>query len=281
MKKLLNLGVSDPRVLALSAMSVLAIASAPLSIASDTSEDVKTESVYKFIFDQTGKDSQSYEVVTEDGIKKAYRILKNGEREPAGLKENDDGTYRLTYSDGRTVDLPNIDFPKLESLKGLKGLADLKGLKGLTGLGALSVLEGIDFQDAEIHILNSSGVDFSAFNSDEFLAKFPKHIRDNIEFGDEFRRVKILKSDDSKFNFESLDGKTFNLPDTVIDRTVVFEAHDGSLAAANRQLERTKAQLEALADDEALTFDIQNALRDLESAQKSIEAAGERLEQAK
>jgi len=210
MKMLLNLGVSNPltlgmahpiadrletlgrarpttwrsRCLTLSAMGVLAIASAPLSIAEDTQDNVKTESAYKFIFDQTGKESQRFEV-------------------------------RLSLSNGQPFDLPNIDFSEIENLKGLKGLAALKDLKGLTGLAALSDLQGIDFEDAEIHILNSSGTDLSAFNSDEFLAKFPK------------------------------------------------------------------AQLEALAEDETLSFDLQNALRDLESAQKSLEAAEERLERAK
>jgi len=307
MKMLLNLGVSNPltlgmahpiadrletlgrarpttwrsRCLTLSAMGVLAIASAPLSIAEDTQDNVKTESAYKFIFDQTGKESQRFEVVTEDGVKKAYRILESGEREPTVLKENSDGTYRLSLSNGQPFDLPNIDFSEIENLKGLKGLAALKDLKGLTGLAALSDLQGIDFEDAEIHILNSSGTDLSAFNSDEFLAKFPKSIRDKIEFGGEFRRVKIVKSGDNKFDFENLDGESFSLPDSVIDLNVVFEAHNGSLAAANRQLERTKAQLEALAEDETLSFDLQNALRDLESAQKSLEAAEERLERAK
>ena len=292
MKNLLNLGVSDPltlgmahpiadrletlgrarpttlrsRVLALSAMGVLAIASAPLSIAADTPEDEKTESVFRYISSATDKDLESYEVVTENGVKKAYRILENGEREPATLEKNIDGTYRLTYADGKTADLPNLDFSELEKLKALKGLAGLEALDGLDGLNALSELKALDLADGQFRVFKrGSDIEWT----EEFQANFAKKFDEISKSIEKFKYHNIIKNNAGKFDFEELDA--------VVDVSVFYDEHGNSLASAKRQLERTKKQLESLAENEDVAFDLENALRDLENARRSLEAAENRL----
>ena len=317
MKKLLSLGVSDPltlgmahpvadrletlgrarpttwrsRFLALGAMSVIALASAPHSIASDHPEKVKTETRFKFISNFDGEKGESYEIVTEDGERKAYRILEGGEREPAVLEEDENGGYRLTYSDGKTVDLPSINFEKLEGLKGLKGLAALKSLKGLEGLdglaalksleglNGLSNLEGLESGDVEIRILNSEDHHFSGDGSFENLAEFPERLRELLQSKDGSKQIKIIKRSElgNKFSFHDKDGESFDLPDTFVDMRFEFNQDDDPLGMARRQLDETKRQLETLSDDKNLSFDLKNALRDIESAQQSLEEAENRL----
>ena len=198
MKNWLNLGVSDPltlgmahpiadrletlgrarpvttrtRAVALGLTGVAAMLTAPITIAADHPDVLSRFSVR---IDGNEMRGQSYEIVTESGERKAYRILKNGDREPATLEKRDDGTLQLTYADGQTVNLPSFDFEALdglESLKGLealRGLQSLEGLKGLQGLSALSHLEGLS---------NLDGMSRIIINKDDFdLAGVPDSVK--------------------------------------------------------------------------------------------------------
>jgi len=288
MKKLLNFGVADPltlgmghpvaerletlgrarpttwrsRSLALSAMSVIAIASAPLGIAADaTNPEVKTQTEERFAFGSKldGTSGQSYEIVTEDGVKKAYRILDGGDRKEVDLVQKDDGTYRLTYEDGKTVDLPNIDLEKLDSLKDLSELKNLERFNGLTALQSLEgldALKDIDISGGKIQIVKTEGNAPIRFNASE--------LSDDIQ-----NRVVHF--------FENNDLSSEQLDDTVVTARFDFFESSDPLANARRQLERTKKQLESLSSNENLSFDLKNALRDIESAQKSLEEAESRL----
>ncbi len=320
MKKLLNLGVSNPltlgmahpvadrletlgrarpatwgsRALALSAMGVIALASAPLSIASDSSDhDTEShfETRYKFMSNFDGKKGQSYEIVTEDGVKKAYRILEGGKRKEVDLVQKDDGTYQMTYDDGQVIDLPNID---VESLKGLKGLSSLKklegleglaalksleGLEGLEGLKALESLKGIKLSGQNIQIFTSEDEEFSFSDDAESSGKFPERLREMLKSKDGSHQIKIITNGD-KSTWFSEDGKLaegFELDDTIVGTRFEFFQSSDPLETAQRQLERTKRQLESLSENENLSFDLNNALRDIESAQKSLEEAESRL----
>ena len=288
MKKLFNLGVSDPltlgmahpiadrletlgrarpatwrsRTLALSAMSVLAIASAPLTIASETAEETNKEIKLKVISNVTGETPQSYEIITENGETRAYRILKGGDREPAKLEKAEDGSSRLIYSDGQIIDLPNIN---LKNLEGLEALAGLKSLEGLESLERLKSLEGLTVSLEGLEALEGlselEGFDFTG---------------SDFGFSDRNRRVKIIRKDDGNFSVPDSIVSADDF-DFAVDLNVVLDSNEKSLASVKRQLDRTKLQLESLAGDENVAFDLENALRDLENAQKSLEAAENRL----
>ena len=323
MKNLLNLGVSNPltlgmahpvadrletlgcakpatwlsRCLALSAMSVIALASAPLSIAADHPEhDLGThaKTQFRFIQNTDGKKGQSYEIVTEDGVKKAYRILEGGKRKEVNLIKRDDGTFQLTYDDGQVIDLPNIDLDGLEGLKGLaalekleglKGLSALKSLEGLEGLAALKGLEGLDALDGieissgDIQVFTLDGSELSFSDDSKLLDKFPEKLRGMLSSKDGSKTIRIVRNGESTnwINRDDANGETFQFPDTVVERRFEFFQSSDPLASAQRQLERTKQQLETLSENEDVSFDLKNALRDIESAQKSLEEAESRL----
>jgi len=314
MKRLLNFGVSDPltlgmahpvadrletlgrarpttwgsRALALSAMGVIALASAPLSIASSSSDhDTEShfETRYKFLSKFDNKKGQSYEIVTEDGVKKAYRILENGKRKEVDLVQKDDGSYQMTYDDGQIIDLPNID---VKSFEGLKGLSNLKSLKGLEGLRALKSLEGLDGLDAldgielsgsNFQIFTSDGEKFNFSDSSKITDKFPQKLREMLKSEDGSKEIRIVRSGDKTrwFSEEGELAEGFDLDDTIVSSRFEFFHSSDPLETAQRQLERTKRQLESLSDDQNLSFDLKNALRDIESAQKSLEEAESRL----
>lgn len=320
MKKLLNFGVSDPltlgmahpvadrletlgrarpatwgsRALALSAMGVIALASAPLSIASDTSDHEKEahfENRFKFISSLSGNLGQSYEIVTEDGVKKAYRILDGGKRKEVDLVQMDDGTYSMTFEDGQVIELPNIDMSSFEGLKNLSGLKKLEGLEGLAalksleslqgleGLNGLEKLKGIKLSGNNVQIITSDGEKFSFSDEADFSGEFPERIRDMLKKKDGSHEIRIITKGD-KASWFSEDGKLaegFQLEDTIIAPRFEFFQSSDPLETAQRQLERTKRQLESLSDNENLSFDLKNALRDIESAQKSLEEAENRL----
>ena len=323
MKRLLNFGVSDPltlgmahpvadrletlgrarpatwrsRCLALSAMSVIAISTAPLSIAADHPDhdtEAHSKMHYKFVSNFDGKKGQSYEIVTEDGVKKAYRILKGGKRKEVDLIERDDGSYQLTNDDGQTIDIPNIDVEALEGLKGLAGLKNLEGLKSLRALKSLESLEGLaglqslkdledfeslEFSNGDIQIFTSDGADLSFSDGSKVFDKFPKKIRDMIASKDGSKTIKIIRDGDTSkwLSGGHEKGSVFELDDTVVDTRFEFFQSSDPLETAQRQLERTKRQLELLSDNESVSFDLKNALRDIESAQKSLEEAESRL----
>lgn len=314
MRRLLNFGVADPltlgmahpvadrletlgrarpatwrsHALALSAMSVIALASAPLSIAANEAHpetEKKYETRYKFSSSLNGKKGQSYEIVTENGVKKAYQILEEGKRKQVDLVKKEDGSYRMTFDDGQTINLPNIDrdnlerlreLKALESLEGLEGLEALKGLKSLEGLDAL---EGVEFSDADIKVFSLEESDFTFLDGSKFLDKFPNDVRDRFKSKDLPRRIEVIRNGTgAKFlSLKDADGKIVELDDTVVGTRVEFFQTSDPLGAARRQLERTKRQLENLSENESLTFDLENALRDIESAQKSLKEAESRL----
>ena len=191
MKNLLNLGVSGPltlgmahpiadrletlgrarpttwrsRILALSAMGVLVIASAPLSIAADEAEKKNL----RIVMSETGV-THAYEVRTENGVNSAYRILDGGKREAAKIETNEDGVTRLVFSDGQTVDLPKIDLSKLGNLKSLEGLEGLEGLSGLKGFSEFPQGGALDISEAQIRVYN--------LEDSERIVRFPTTIVD-------------------------------------------------------------------------------------------------------
>lgn len=326
MKRLLNFGVSDPltlgmahpvadrletlgrarpvtwgsRCLALSAMSVIALVSAPLSIASDhpdhdSETHVKTR--YKFVSSFDGKKGQSYEIVTEDGVKKAYRILEGGKRKEVDLTKRSDGSMQLTYDDGQVIDLPNIDLEGLEGLKGLaalekleglKGLKALKSLEGLEGLSALSALKGLDGLDAldgieisgeDVQILTLDGTEFSFSDDSKLRDKFPEKLRAMLSSKDGSKTIKIVRNGETAnwISKSGSEGERFDLEDTVIGTHFEFIHSSNRIDAVQRQLDRTKRHLEAMKDNTDISYDLESALRDIESAQKSLEEAESRL----
>ena len=314
MKRLLNLGVSDPltlgmthpvadrletlgratpltkggRVTVLGILSGLAVLSAPFTLAADETTP-KKEIKYKFVSSQDGFEHQSYEVVNENGEERAYEISKNGERVPAQLEQLEDGTKRIHLSDGQIIDLPNIT--NFEKLKGLGDLARLEGFEDLKKLEALADFEGlahftalkeieIDGQDLDTFVFNSvkSGEELS----EEILAKFPESLQELFNDANGTKEIKILKNGKIEaFDFSELDVETITLPDTVVDLNFAFVTDSDPLAQALRQIERTERQLSKLAEDETVAYDLENAMRDLESARKSLEAAEARLEREK
>lgn len=167
MRRLLNFGVSDPltlgmahpiadrleilgrarpvskrsRAVAFGFIGLAAMLSAPLTIAADHPDKVLGFNIH---VDGKARSGQSYEITNEDGVKKAYRILENGDRREVNLDERGDGSYRLTYEDGQIVDIPHIDLDGLEGLKSLENLKALKGLKSLEGLAGLDGLAGLE-----------------------------------------------------------------------------------------------------------------------------------------
>ena len=132
--------------MALGLIGAAAMLTAPITIAADHPDKIMGFNIH---IDGEAMNGQSYEIVDEDGEKKAYRIVKGGERQQVDLEMKEDGSYQLTYEDGQTVDIPNIDLDgldslkSLEGLKALEGLKSLEGLKGFEGLSALSRLEGL------------------------------------------------------------------------------------------------------------------------------------------
>jgi hypothetical protein len=167
MKNWLNFGVSDPltlgmahpiadrletlgrarpvtkrsRAMALGLIGAAAMLTAPITIAADHPDKIMGFNLH---IDGEAMNGQSYEIVDEDGEKKAYRLLEGGERQRVDLQMKEDGSYQLTYEDGQTVDIPNIDLDGLDSLKSLEGLKALEGLKSLEGLKALEGLKGLE-----------------------------------------------------------------------------------------------------------------------------------------
>ncbi|MEP3654721.1 MAG: hypothetical protein ABJO36_07480 [Litorimonas sp.] len=329
MKRLLNFGVSDPltlgmahpvadrletlgrarpvtwgsRCLALSAMSVIALASAPLSIASDhpdhdSETHVKTR--YKFISSFDGKKGQSYEIVTEDGVKKAYRLLGDGKRKEVDLTKNSDGSYQMSYDDGQIIDLPNIDLDGLEGLKGLaelekleglKGLKALKSLEGLEGLSALSALKGLDGLDGldaldgieisgeDVQILTLDGTEFTFSDDSNLRDGFPEKLRAMLSSKDGSKTIKIVRNGETAnwISKNGSDGERFDLEDTVVGTHFEFIHSSNRIDAVQRQLDRTKRHLEAMKNNKDISYDLESALRDIESAQKSLEEAESRL----
>jgi len=314
MKTLLNLGMSDPltlgmahpiadrletlsrsktlsksgRATALALIGGMAVLTAPFSVASDHPHK-EGETRFKVFSKFNGEKGQSYEIVTEDGEKKAYRILKGGEREPAELQELEDGSYRLTYSDGETVDLPNFGklegLKSLESLKSLKslealsGLEGLKGLEGLEGLKGLAALDGIEFDSDAIDMITIEGDEIFLEGNEDFLAKFPEGLRDKIKSRIGSKQIKIVRNGDKqvhRFSFSDDEGGAVWLPDTNAEVDFKFFHSSDPLESAQRQLDIAKKQLEGLAEDETLSFDLKNALRDIESAQRSLDEAERR-----
>lgn len=314
MKRLLNLGVSDPLTLGMThpvadrletlgraktltkggratvfgILGGLAVVSAPFTLAADNPSP-KKELKYTFVSSQDGRDHQNIEVVNEGGVERAYSISENGERVPARLDHLEDGTKRIHLSDGEVIDLPKIsgfdeltvlgDAIRIEGLKNLVNLEAIDNLEGSVQFKMLKELE-IDGEDLESFVFNSvkSGEELS----EEILAKFPESVREIIDSTDGTKQFRILKNGNSKeFVFSDLEGEPFALPDTITDLHVEFLTDDDSLAQALRQIERTERQLSKLAEDESLTYDLENAMRDLESARKSLRAAEERLEQQK
>jgi len=316
MKKLLNFGVSNPltlgmahpiadrletlgrarpttwrsRALAFSAMGVLAIVSAPLTIAADASEGEKVETKFHFLSNVTDDEAQNYEIIIENGETKAYRIGEDGLREAAKLETDEDGTMRLVYSDGQVVDLPNINLAHLENLKaldgleetleGLDGLAGLKGLAGLQALGKLDELESLSWMD-DIKMGNT-GIrivdleeSLAGSSFEEVLATLPENIREMLQPSDGSKQFKFMKNGDlsNSFVFSQGGGDIFQLEDSF-----VFSRNDDVFRNTQQQLAKAKRQIEVLAEDETLAFDLENALRDIESARKSIEAAESRLQ---
>jgi len=295
MKKLLNLGVSDPltlgmahpiadrletlgrarpttwgsRVLALSAMGVLAIASAPLTIAADAPEVKNLETKHKYVSRFLNDEGLSYEIITEDGERKAYRILDNGDREPAQLETTEDGKSRVVFSDGQIEDLLDIDLSKIESLD---PLVKLEGFKAL---------EGVDVGTAQIRVVNThDGTELP----EDFKLQLPESIRNLIDSNGGIKQVKFVRSGDGTVNFEDIADRTVDFQSALVGESdvamqlkITFEDDGETLASARRQLELTKRQIEKMTGDEDLTFDLENALRDLESARKSLEAAESRL----
>ena len=320
MKKLLNFGVPDPlilgmahpvadrletlgrarpatwrsRCLALSAMSVIALSTAPLSIAADHPEhesSVKSETRFKFLSSVNGKKGQSYEIVTEDGVKKAYRLLEGGKRKEVDLTKKDDGSYQLTYDDGQIIDLPNLDEDAIESLRGLASLEALEGLKGLKALKSLESLselsslkdlkdlEGLEISDGNIQVFTLGDKNLDTSEHSKMLDKFPEKIRKMLASKGGANSLHIIREGDSvKWLSDNHEGRdVFGLDDTVVDSRFEFFKSSDPLETAQRQLERTKQHLEALSDNESVSFDLKNALRDIESAQKSLEEAESRL----
>jgi len=329
MRRLLNFGVSDPltlgmghpvadrletlgrikpitiggRATVLAVMGGLAVMSAPFTLAADRPE-VENKIRYKFVSSEKDSASQGYEVVSENGETRAYVILENGDREPARLESLEDGTFRLTYDDGQTIDLPNMDGMNLEGLRGLKSLEGLEGLKqikilgnltgleslegleglaGLKGLAELSAFAGLDFETPNFEVFKLDRNEFEADLRDEILAKFPENLREMIENTDGKTAIEITQSGNfpNSLSFSSSDGDIFTLPDSVLDWDYAFVEDKNPLGQALRQLERTERQLDKIANDENLSFDLENARRDLENARKSLEAASERLGQQK
>jgi len=314
MKNLLNFGVSDPLTLGMShpvadrletlgrektltnrgratvlgIMGGLAVLSAPFTLAADNPPP-REEIKYKFVSSEDGINNQGFEIVSEDGQERAYTFSENGERVPAQLEQLEDGTKRIHLSDGQIIDLPNIT--GFEKLKGLGDLARLEGFEDLKKLEALADFEGlahftalkeieIDGQDLDTYVFNSvkSGEELS----EEILAKFPESLQELFNDANGTKEIKILKNGKFEaFDFSELDGETITLPDTVVDLNFAFVSDKDPLAQALRQIERTERQLSKLAEDETLTYDLENAMRDLESARKSLEAAEARLEQEK
>ena len=295
MKKLLNLGVSDPltlgmahpiadrletlgrarpttwggRVLALSAMGVLAIASAPLTIAADAPEVKNLETKHKYVSRFLNDEGLSYEIITEDGERKAYRILDNGDREPAQFETTEDGKSRVVFSDGQIEDLLDIDLSKIESLD---PLVKLEGFKAL---------EGVDVGTAQIRVVNThDGTELP----EDFKLQLPESIRNLIDSNGGIKQVKFVRSGDGTVNFEDIADRTVDFQSALVGESdvamqlkITFEDDGETLASARRQLELTKRQIEKMTGDEDLTFDLENALRDLENARKSLEAAESRL----
>ena len=310
MKRLLNLGVSDPltlgmthpmadrletlgrarpmtwrsRYLALSAMSAIAISTAPLSIAADAPE--------KEIEVKVVTNGQSYEIVDEDGGKKAYRILKGEERKEVDLTKKSDGTYQLTYDDGQVVELPNFDERIADASERVARASDaVAELDKIQGHVSFKMKEGIDMVEA-IENLKGLKISMDVRNLEglEFSGKRVVVIEDDGEDGYKFlenpdflnqkKEFKIIRKGDAEnwvIDRETgIDG--FQLEDSVVESRVVeiFESSD-PIETARHQLERAKRQLENLSDNESVSFDLQNALRDIESAQKSLEEAERRL----
>ena len=117
--------------------------------------------------------------------------------------------------------------------------------------------------------------------SDEILAGFPEHVRDLVSNARGAKQIKILKNGETEtFHFFGPNGDLVTLPDSVVDLNFSFATDDDPLRQALRQIERTERQLSKLAEDETLTFDLENAMRDLESARKSLNAAKKQFEQA-
>ena len=320
MKNLLNLGVSDPltlgmahpvadrletlgrarpmtwrsRCLALSAMSVIALSTAPLSVAAgepDLNTETHSKVRFKFESKSNGQTGQSYEIVSENGVRKAYQILEGGKRKEVDLTQKDNGAYQLTYADGQIVDLPNIDVEALEGLKGLAGLKSLEGLKGLQALESLEGLEGLagiesfaelygldgaHFSGKDVQVFTLDGTEFNISDDSNLLDKLPEKVRKMIASKDGGKHIRIVRSGDvTKWGLE--DDDAFKLDDTVVDARLEFFQSSDPLETAQRQLERTKRQLESLSGNENVAFDLKNALRDIESAQKSLEEAESRL----
>lgn len=311
MRRLLNFGVSDPltlgmahpvadrletlgrarpatlrtRILALGAMSVMAIASAPFSIAGEhpeTNTQSHSKARYKFMSSINGKLGQSYEIVTEDGEKKAYQILEGGDRKEVPLTRNDDGSLQLTYEDGQVIEIPYIDGDELaglgdlKELKKLKFLKNLKGLEGLEGLDGLKHLNLMDLVGSEIRIFSTDDETYDF--DDESFEKFPEDIRKMLRSKGQSKSFTILHDGETRKWLNQSDDqlKIFALPDTVVDMDFDFLNSSDPLDSAQHQLDIATQKLEALAEDENLSYDLKNALRDIESARRSLEEAEKR-----
>ena len=329
MKDLLNFGVSDPltlgmahpvadrletlgrarpatwrsRCLALSAMGVIALATAPLSIAADHPEhetETQSKTRLKVYSSSTGQTGQGYEIVTENGVKKAYQLFKDGKRKEVDLTQKPNGAYQLTYADGQVVELPNIDLEALEGLNGLGDLGKLEGLKSLRALDSLEGLAGLErlaglealkelnglsvLADGEFETISflSNGDVLDNASRNELRGLVQKFIKTEVLDAEglsevfDGNRINIIRNGDvSKWGM--VDGDVVTLNDTVVNSSFeVFQSSD-PLETAQRQLERTKRQIELLSNNETVSYDLKSALRDIESAQKSLEEAEGRL----
>ena len=314
MKNLLNFGVSDPLTLGMShpvadrletlgrskpyskgsraaafgIIGGLAVLSAPFTLAADKSAPKKAFK-FEFVSTESGLENQSFEVVNENGEERAYAIAKNGERVPAQLETLANGNQRILLPDGQTIDLPNFSdlehskvLGELAAFQGFEDFEKLKTLGDLEGFAQLSALKDLEIDGDELSVFVSNAVRAGEELSDEILAGFPEHVRDLVSNAKEAKQIKILKNGETEtFNFFGPNGDLVTLPDSVVDLNFSFATDDDPLRQALRQIERTERQLSKLAEDETLTFDLENAMRDLESARKSLNAAEKQFEQAK
>ena len=263
MKNLLNLGVSDAltlgmahpiadrletlgrarpttwggRVLALSAMGVLAVASAPISIAADEADD-KNIRIVKSV---TGE-MEAYELRTENGVESAYRILDGGKLEAAKIETSEDGVTRLTFSDGESVDLPKIDLAKLGNLKFLEDLEGLEGLAGLKGFSEFPTGEAFDISEAQIRVYN--------LEDSDRIVRLPTTIVDGN--GDD-KKLKVFFEDG---------GNTLAAAKRQLERT-------------QRKLEAMAENEDVAFDLENALRDLENARKSLEAAESRLKSETE------
>lgn len=326
MKRLLNLGVSNPltlgmahpiadrlkslgcakpatkrgRAAALGIITLTALISAPFTVAADHPDKVMAFDLH---IDGQAEKNVSYEVIEDRGEIRAYRILANGQLQEIDVITLEDGSLRIRHGKGEIVDVPNVGFGaqenlkfilSLENLEGLpprrylsssevlEGLDDLKALEALDGLDGLDALDGLNqvmissddfdggFIDGDISVFVDDTISKTlgegASLNPEALSKLKLTVQRSLN-------VQNLKRDNGSPQITVYADDGSILTETIVGLDLDTFQLDDPIGTARAQLEKSRRALEALSDDANLSYDVSNALRDIERAQKSLDQA--------